>query len=85
MSQGKPDKRKIWQVQERDKGYVRAVISGQTRYVPARTRKEAKEIYKQKYKKYPDTSTYVTAIVISHDMREWEGAQDTPEQKGKGT
>jgi lysozyme family protein len=65
------DKRKIWRVQEMDgKGWTSRVVTGQTRYVPALTRNEAKEIYKQKYKKYGHTS--LSATVISRDMREWE-------------
>lgn len=62
------DKRKIWQVREMDR---REVVSGQTRYIPAISRKEAKEIYAKKHKKYPFTR--LTATVISHHMSEWEG------------
>ena len=65
------EERKIWQVQEIDgKGWQRTILSGQTRYIPARTRREAKEIYRQKYKKYKDTVT--SANVVSQDMQEWE-------------
>jgi hypothetical protein len=71
MEPAKKDKRKIWQVQEHDTGYGRAVITGQTRNVPALSRKEAKEIYTVQYKKYPTTT--LTATIISHDMREWAG------------
>lgn len=74
---------KIWQVQERDKSYGRAVVSGQTRYVPATSRNMAKEIYAHQYKKYPDTVTSLTANVISDDIREW-GGEPTKEMREAG-
>jgi len=70
MNQPTEDKRKIWQVHEMD---GRTVICGQTRYIPAISRKEAKEIYEKKYKKYP--TTHLTAIVIGWHMSEWVGEE----------
>ncbi len=67
MNQPTEDKRKIWQVKELDNlNFVE-----QIRYVPAISRKEAKDIYAQKHKKYPFTR--LAASVVGWHMSEWVG------------
>lgn len=72
MSEEK-DKRKIWRIREMDR--ANCVVPDSTRYTPAMTRKEAKELYLRKYgKKYANSR--LAAIVMSRHMSEWVGDED---------